>query len=149
MSPTAAATIAYAHFLAIFATLAILAMEWALYAKILPAERLGVLRRVDMAYMFGALAIIATGLLRLFTSDKGVSFYSHNPVFWIKMALFLSVALLSIPPTMHYLRLPRTGDVDVAERDHARIRGFIIAEVTVFALIPIAATLMARGVGLR
>ena len=149
MSPTAAALIAYAHYLAIFFTLAILAMEWALYSRALPAERLAVLRKVDTLYLFGALAIIATGLLRLFTSDKGASFYTHNPVFWVKMALFLIVALLSIPPTMHYLRLPRTGDVEEAQRDHDRIRMFIVAELAVFALIPIAATLMARGVGLR
>ena len=149
MSPTAAALIAYAHYLAIFVTLAILAMEWALYARALPADRLALLRKVDMGYLFGALAIIATGLLRLFTSDKGVSFYTHNPVFWVKMALFLTVALLSIPPTMHYLRLPRSGDVEETQRDHDRIRLFIVAELVVFALIPIAATLMARGVGMR
>jgi putative membrane protein len=147
-NPVPAALVAYAHYIAIFATLAILAMEWALYARALPSERLAVLRRVDMAYLFGALAIIATGLLRLFTSAKGVAFYTHNPVFWLKMALFATVGLLSIMPTMHVLRLPRSGNVEIARRDHARIRLFIVAELAVFALIPIAATLMARGVGL-
>jgi putative membrane protein len=148
VNPVGSALIAAAHFIAIFTALAILAIEWALYARVLPFERLAVLRRVDLAYLFAALAIVVTGLLRLFTSPKGNAFYTHNPIFWTKMSLFVAVALLSIVPTMHYLGLPRSGDVAIAERDHARIRFFIIAELVLFALIPIAATLMARGVGL-
>ena len=37
------------------------------------------------AYLGGALAIIATGILRVMTSPKGTAFYMHNPVFWMKM----------------------------------------------------------------
>jgi putative membrane protein len=140
---------AYLHFLSIFATLAILAAEAALYRPRMSGATLALLRRLDLGYLVGAVAIIATGLARLFFFAKGAAFYAGNPVFWIKMALFLAVGLLSVPPTIHYLRSTPTpgGDVVVAPEAYRRIRGFITAQLVLFAFIPLAATLMARGIG--
>lgn len=146
--PILPAAAAAAHFLAIFAVFGILAVEWALYVPAMDSDRLALLRKVDLAYLFAALAIIVTGLLRIATSDKGAAFYTHNPVFWTKMGLFAAVGLLSIVPTVHYLRLPKTGDVQIRAADHRRVRRYIAAQLLLFALIPFAATLMARGVGL-
>jgi putative membrane protein len=142
---------AYLHFLSIFTTLGILVAEAALYRPRMSAGTLELLRRLDLLYLAGAIAILATGLARLFFFEKGAAFYAAHPVFWIKMALFLSVALLSLPPTFHYLRLalPSTGtDIVVAGDVYRRMRRFITAELAIFALIPLAATLMARGIGL-
>jgi putative membrane protein len=141
---------AYLHFLSIFATLALIVAEAALYRPRMSEATFALLRRLDLAYLFGAIAIIATGLARLFFFAKGPAFYAGNPVFWIKMALFLAVGLLSLPPTLHYLRAaaPLGGEVVVAPADYRRVRRFITAELAVFAVIPLAATLMARGIGM-
>jgi putative membrane protein len=142
---------AYLHFLSIFATLGILVAEAALYRPRMTTQTLALLRRLDVLYLVGALAILATGLSRLFFFEKGPAFYAANPVFWVKMALFLGVGLLSVPPTFHYLRLAVPapgGDIVVARDLYRRMRRFITAELALFALIPLAATLMARGIGL-
>jgi putative membrane protein len=144
---------AYAHFLAIFATLALLAAEASLYRRRMSRATLLLLRRLDLFYLFGAIAIIVTGLLRVFLSAKGWEFYAANPIFWVKMALFLAVGLLSVPPTIHYIRSERAFagdalDVAITDATFGRMRGFITAQLLLFACIPLAAALMALGIGL-
>jgi putative membrane protein len=48
-------------------------------------------------------AVIATGLLHWFFLAKGVAFYAASQMFWIKMALFAVVGLLSLPPTFAFV----------------------------------------------
>lgn len=140
MNPTLSALIAYAHFAAIFATLALLVAEVALYDRSLSDARRRTISQIDLAYLAGALALIATGMLRIATSPNGAAFYAHNPVFWTKMALFVLVAVLSVPPTLHYLGRYAGS--------YGAIRRFQAAQLAVFFAIPLCATLMARGVGL-
>ena len=137
------ALVAAYHYIAILLTYGVLFGEFILYRPALGMRSLELLRTLDRFYLFGAITIILTGLLRLFTSVKGTEFYTHNPVFWVKMAMFVVVGLLSIVPTMHYIRAQTYGDVE-----HNRIRAFIIAQLVIFTLIPFVASLMARGVGL-
>jgi putative membrane protein len=142
---------AYAHFLSIFLTLAILAAEAALYRRRMPAATLALLRRLDFGYMLAAIAILITGVLRVFFYAKGPAYYAGNPVFWVKLALFLAVGLLSVPPTIHYIKSAkslRDGELVVEEPVFRRMRAFIAAELALFAFIPLAAALMARGIGM-
>ena len=147
----AQALVAYAHFLSIFCALSLLVAELVLYRKHMRPGTIQALPKLDLAYLVAVVAIIVSGLLRVFYFAKGADFYAANPVFWIKMVLFVIVGLLSLPPTFEFLRNRRmTGTRSIElERDHLRfIRRFIIAEVAVFALIPLAATMMARGIGM-
>ena len=68
------------------------------------------------------------------------------------MAAFAVVALLSIVPTVTIIRWRMRGKIEPAfcpfEEEVKRIRAFLVAELAVFALIPVFAALMARGVGL-
>lgn len=142
---------AYAHFLAIFATFSLLAAEAALYRPHMSEASFELLRRIDRFYGLGAGAIILTGLLRVFFFAKGSAFYAANPIFWVKMALFLAVGLLSLPPTLHFIRsraLVRGGELVLESGAYQRIRRYITLQIALFALIPLAATLMARGIGL-
>lgn len=142
---------AYLHFLGIFATLAILAAEAALYRPSMTPATLTLLRRLDIAYLIGAIVILATGLARFFFFAKGPAFYTGNPVFWLKMALFFAVGLLSLPPTFHYIASAKAASdsgVVIPPAVYRRIRGFIAAQLILFAFIPLAAALMARGIGI-
>jgi putative membrane protein len=142
---------AYAHYLSIIMTAAILTAEAMLYAPRLSVQNLKRLRWLDRAYAVAAIAILATGLLRFFFFAKGPAFYVANPVFWVKMGLFLLVGLLSVPPTIHFIQLDRASrgrDAVVDAGRYRRMRGFITAELAVVALIPLAATLMARGIAM-
>ena len=142
---------AYAHYLSIIATAALLLVEAVLYAPRLSADILKRLRWLDRAYGAAAVAIIVTGLLRFFFFAKGPAFYLGNPVFWVKMGLFVVVGLLSVPPTIHFIKLGRSSagrDAIIGGVIYRQMRGFINAELAVLALIPLAATLMARGIGM-
>ncbi len=142
---------AYAHFLSIFTLLALLVTETALYRQRMPAQTLALLRRVDFLYLLAAIAVLVTGALRVFFFGKGAGFYAANPVFWAKLGLFLLVGLLSVPPTIHYIRAGKTAqgsEIVIDPRTSRHIRGHLVAQLAIFALIPLAATLMARGIGL-
>ena len=142
---------AYAHFLSIFALLSLLVAEAALYRQRMAPATLALLRRLDLGYLLAAIAVLVSGLLRFFFFAKGPGFYAANPVFWVKMALFVLVGLMSVPPTIHYIKTAkasRGGEIAIPDRTYRHIRGHLIGQLALFALIPLAATLMARGIGL-
>ena len=67
--------------------------------------------------------------------------------------VLLAVGLISIPPTLQYLRWMRgleSGATKVvADYQVIRVRRHILVELILFALIPLMATLMARGIGMQ
>lgn len=147
---TAEALAAYAHFLSIFALVAVLAAEAVIYRQRMAPATLALLRRLDLGYMLAAIAVLVSGLLRLFFFAKGPAFYAANPVFWVKMALFLLVGVMSVPPTLHYIRTAKAsggGEVAIPDRTYRHIRGHLIGQLALVALIPLMAALMARGIG--
>lgn len=106
-------------------------------------RRLGI---VDAVYGGSALLLLGFGVSRLLFAAKGWEFYQHNGAFWLKMALFLAVGLLSIPPTLAFRRWRKAGRrADGPEL--ARVRSYLHGQLFLFALIPIAAAAMARGYG--
>ena len=80
---------------------------------------------------------------------KGASLYLHSPIFWTKMGFFAAVALLSIPPTIHYLRLKGSADpagaVTVPERSYRNMWALLATETVLLACIPFFATLLTHG----
>lgn len=142
---------AWIHFLAIFSAVACLAAEIALYRPEMSAAVMRRLRGFDAGYGLAALAIVITGLLRVFFFGKGADYYAHNHIFWAKMFLFVVVALLSIAPTVQFLRAGRAaapdGTIRFQDRQFSRTRTILFSEAGLFVLIPLMAVLMARGIG--
>jgi putative membrane protein len=93
----------------------------------------------------------AAGIQRASRLLKGPDFYLSNPFFWAKIAAFLAVALLSLPPTLRLLawraRLRANQDFTPSAAEVRKVRMFMHMEATVFVLIPVFAALMARGYG--
>ena len=143
------ALLAYAHFICIFALASLLTAELFILRKTLPPDLLRRLRLVDRWYGIVAGLVIVSGLARLTLGLKGADFYIHNPVFWTKMGLFVAVALISIAPTVAYLRwsgrLAADGSIALGDAEYARIRGLVLLQVGVFLFIPLCAAFMARG----
>jgi putative membrane protein len=143
------ALLAYAHFICIFALASLLTAELVILRKMLPADLLRRLRLVDRWYGIVAGLVIASGLGRLFLGLKGAAFYTQNPVFWTKMGLFVAVALISIAPTVAYIRWGSReiadGSVELDDREYARVRGLVFLQVGIFVFIPLCAVFMARG----
>ncbi len=150
---TLEALLAYAHLLAILTMVVFLASEAALCRPewINPAvvERLA---RVDMIYGIAAVAVLATGLARTWLGAKGMGWYWSNPLLHLKLAMFVAVGLLSIRPTITYLRwrkaLRATGEMP-AEAQVRATRRLVMIQAHIVAFIPLAAVFLARGFGGR
>ncbi len=142
------AILAWIHCALILALAGCLFAEFALYRRSMERAALATLRKIDMAYGILAGLVVASGISRVLTSPKGSAYYMHNPVFWTKMGLFVLVALLSIAPTIHFVRLwarESGATIQIAESGFARIRAFMTAQSVLLLLIPLFAALMARG----
>jgi putative membrane protein len=138
--------LAVGHHLLIFALFGVLAAELVLVRPALDRAAIERTARIDLWYGATAGAIVVVGFTRAVFAAKGWSYYEHNAFFWAKMATFVLVALLSVPPTMRYLRWRRRATVPSAA-EVALVRRFLWAEVALFALLPVFAAAMARGYG--
>jgi putative membrane protein len=142
--------IAYLHYLSIILLGGFLTAELVVCRPPLRPEQVRQLPRLDVAFFASALLALGTGLLRLFFYAKGVGFYLPNPAFSAKMALYVSIALISIVPTRRFLGWRRALDGGGPPPDAdavARVRRLLHLELALTALMPLAAVLMARGIG--
>ena len=149
----ASALVAYLHYVAMISIAVILVLEYLACVPGIADNRIRQLARVDLFYMVAAVLALGTGTARVVWYGKGAAFYLHNPVFYIKLALFVAVGLMSIPPTLQYLRWLRSlgsGASNVAaDYQLLRVRRYIAVELILFAFIPLMATFMARGIGIQ
>lgn len=137
-------SLAVVHHLVVFALLAIVVAELSLVRRGMDAATLATVARIDLAY--GALAAIAlaAGLVRAVYAAKGWYFYSNNGFFWAKIAIFVVIGLLSVPPTVKFIQwrkvqhVPHNAQVDA-------LRKYLWAELALFPLLPLCAAGMARG----
>lgn len=140
------------HHLAVFALAGALAAELAIVTADIDAEAIGRLARIDLGYGASAACVLIVGAARLFYGAKGYEYYFANHIFWTKMALFLVVGLLSIPPTLRYLAWGRRWRADAAFRPQVpevmRVRAWLWTEAAFLLAIPVAAAAMARGYGM-
>ena len=106
----------------------------------------------DLIYGVAGIALLVSGILRVKYFGQGADFYTHNPVFWIKIILFILVGLISLYPTVTYILwavpLSKGKLPEVSDKLVSRLKLLINIELIGFAFIPLVATLMARGVGL-
>lgn len=148
---TTEALLAYAHFLAILTMVVFLTSEAALCRPewMSPA----IVRRlatVDLVYGISAIAVLATGLARVFLGAKGASWYWSNWLLHTKLGLFVLLGLVSILPTVRFLRWKRTLAASGALPAEAEVRGtrrLVMLQAHILPLIPLPAVFLARGYG--
>ena len=145
------ALFAFLHHLAAFAVVGALAAEFVLLRGPLTIERARQVRVVDAVLGLAAGLVLVIGLLRVFLFEKGAAYYFHSVPFIAKVVLFLIVGLLSIYPTVEFVRwkapLARGEAPVVPERKLRRIRALIHWELALVVFVVLAAALMARGIG--
>lgn len=145
--------LAYAHFVAILSVVVFITSEAALCrAEWLNAAVVHRLARLDLIYLFAAIAVLLTGLARTYWGAKGMGWYWHQPLLHIKVTLFAVIGLISIKPTLAFIRWRKQLDADgrlPSEAEVKSVRKLIMIEAHLLVLIPLAATLLARGVWTR
>jgi putative membrane protein len=147
------AILAYLHFTAIFLLFAFLTTQAILIRGPIDARTVKLIGRTDLWYFGAALAVLATGLLRATMGAKGPDFYFNFWPIYAKLALFLAIGLISIKPTMTFIRWRRMFERDAAWQvpaaEQATIRKLVVVEAHLAAVIPFIAVMMSRGLGIR
>ena len=145
------AILAYLHYIAIFMLFAFLTVEVMMVRGALEAAAVRLIGRVDLWYFGAALAVLATGGLRLAFGAKGAAFYLSAWPIYAKLGLFLAVAMVSFAPTLTFIRWRRAFERDpqwqVPMPERRRMRRLLMVELHLAALIPVFAVMMARGLG--
>ncbi len=145
------AILAYLHFMAIFGLFATLMYEVILLKAGVATLDVETLATTDRKFGIQAVVVLVTGALRVGFGAKGAAFYMHNPAFHLKIGLFVLAALISIVPTIAFLRWRKSRRSDpswrVPEAQWRRMQKLVRLEMAIVALIPLAAVIMSRGLG--
>ena len=146
-----AALFAYIH------TLSMIALGAMLFALLIDFDRLQVREELVRFIRFSFLAAVAGGMVLisgvalLFSAQQGLAFYLRNPVFYIKLALFTAMLLIAITPARVIIFWDRGLDQGTPPDPGSIIlvRRYLTVEMILFALVPLAASLAAYGIGLQ
>jgi len=139
-------SLAVGHHLLIFAIFGVICAEvWAVRPGMSDAAA-GRIAALDLWYGILAAAILAVGFCRAIFAAKGWLYYSHNAFFWAKLGTFAIIGLLSLPPTLAFLRW-RKAALPPSEADIRAVRRYLHLELGLFLLLPVFAAAMARGYG--
>lgn len=138
--------LAVAHHVLVFGLAILLAIELALLRVTpVPVTRLA---RLDAGYGLTAVLVLAVGAARVVWGAKGWDFYQGNPWFWAKIATFSAIGLISILPTVTFIRWSRAAKADPAFAPEVRaVAGAATwVRIEILLLIPLVgfAATMAR-----
>lgn len=136
----------YFHFIGIFTLFAALVSEHLLLDKTMTRSAIKRVSVVDAVFGISAVIVLTTGLLLWFVYGKSAEFYSKNAIFHTKVMLFVIVGLLSIHPTIYFLKT-RKGDLSESVTLPKSVIMMVRMELLLVTIIPLLAALMAKGVG--
>jgi len=136
----------YVHFISIFAIVGTLSSEHLLLKKEMTRLEIKRLSRIDAIYGLAALSLLGAGLTLWFSGvGKPAEYYSQNWVFHLKLSCFLTIGLLSIYPTVFFIK--NRGDQNEVVTIPPIIFWLLRMELILLFIIPLLAGLMSRGVG--
>jgi putative membrane protein len=137
----------YIHFISIFVIVSSLVAEHLLLKKDLNRAEIGRLANIDMVYGIAAVTLVAVGLTLWFGGyGKPSVYYTKNWVFHTKITCFIVVGLLSIYPTVFFIK-NRKGDATQSVQIPNIIFWMLRIELLLLFIMPLLAGLMAHGVG--
>lgn len=147
------ACVAYGHYVSLLIMVGSLMFERLSIAPNMTKEQERSLVLADAAYGISAVALLVSGYYRAVQYGKGWTFYSHEPIFWVKMVFFMILGSASLFPTITSIKraiLATKGDDSwqpMTDKLSDRMKSVINAELLMMGTIPLSATLMSRGVG--
>ena len=149
MAPEAITT--YFHFAGIITLFIALTLELLLFKPGLSVRDAKLISKADATFGIAAIIILTTGFMKIYLYGKGPDYYWHNHLLLGKLLFFLIVGLLSIVPTIYFLKWRpqlKAGEApEISDKDYKKIKRIIHIELGLAAFIPLMATFMARGFG--
>ena len=137
----------YVHFISIFTIVGTLVSEHLLLKETISRSDIGRLAKIDGIYALGVIVLLAVGMtLWLGGFGKPTEFYSKNPIFHTKLTLFVIIGILSIYPTVFFIK-NKNGDPQENIQVPKAIFWMVRMELLLLFVIPILAGLMAKGIG--
>lgn len=146
------ALFAFLHFVAVFGIVSTLFLEWQTMSPAPSCDEARRMQRCDLWYGIFAGIVLFAGFMRVYYFEKGYAFYSASPFFYVKLALFLVIGLISIYPTVRFIKwraYTNKGEAPVVSpQEYRRIMNVLRAELILLLGLALSASLMARGVGI-
>jgi putative membrane protein len=143
---------AYLHYLGFMLAFGALVVESQNLRKDISLAEAWRVVTADAIYGMSAITILLTGILRVIYFGKGSDYYLNSPVFYTKVGIFILVSLLSLYPTFSFLswiqHLRNNEPPQIELPQLQRLSWLIRGELVGFALIPLLAALLARGMRL-
>jgi putative membrane protein len=140
--------VAWVHYVAVMLLIASLLGEHLQLKQALTAAEARTLQRLDIIYGGSATLVLVTGIMRMYL-EKGTTYYLQNAPFHALLGVFVVVALLSIYPTVVFLRWRAdTGagrGQQLAPGQFKKLQMIMRTEMTLMLLAPFFATWMAHG----
>jgi len=140
--------VAFIHYVAIMLLIASLLGEHLVLKQALTAAEARTLQRLDIIYGGSAALVLVTRIMRMYL-EKGTAYYLQNGPFHALLGVFVVVALLSIYPTVVFLRWradTRAGrGQQLAAGQLKKLQMILRVEMTLMLLAPFFATWMAHG----
>ncbi|MCS5490393.1 DUF2214 family protein [Algoriphagus limi] len=138
----------YLHFISVFTLAGSLFAEFFLLDNSLSKKQIKQLSRIDAVYGISALSLLIVGLsLWLGGYGKPTEFYSQNPTFHLKLGLFILVGLISIYPTVFFIKQAK-GNQNQKVTIPKGVIWSVRMELILLSIIPILAGLMAKGISI-
>lgn len=128
----------------IFGMLSFLVSELILVQNILSRKEISFISKIDALYGLVSIIAVGAGFTLWFGVGKPASFY-ENPVFYTKLFLAIVVGLISIWPTVYFIKNRKGEKDDIITVDN-KIKKLIVLQLILLGIIPLFATMMANGI---
>jgi putative membrane protein len=146
------ALFAFLHFLAVFGVFSTVFFEWQAMSHAPTYVEAKRIQLCDRWFGIFAGVVLIVGFLRVYYFEKPKAFYFTNAFFNAKLTLFLLVGLLSIYPTIRFIKWRAQTNQGLAPTlstvEFKRIMAVLRAELVLLLGVAVCASLMARGVAL-
>ncbi len=137
----------YLHISAVLGLVVFLSAKVALMRPEVLAHREALLQRLlrlDNWCWASFLAVAASGLAHLWFGAKGPVWYVSNPLFRIKLALFVAMLLMGLPSRRELQRWCRQARVPEAAQIRAQ-RRWLMWQAHILVVLPLFGVLLAYG----
>ena len=131
------------HFIGIIVLFSVVFGQHLYLEKEINLRQIKKLLILDIIFRLSALWIIAVGIYLWFNVGNVPDFYSQNPVFHIKLWLFVFIGVISVIPTVFFMQNRKFTEKTIL------VPGYIMwtvrAELILLLCMPVLAAAAARG----